>query len=168
MSKKLKISDNRRYLCDTDGKPFFYLGDTAWELFHRLTREESTIYLRDRAAKGFTVIQAVVLAELEGVTTPNAQGDLPLLGGDVRQPNPDYFAHVDAVVEEAASLGLFIGMLPTWGCYWKSGERNPPLFTAENAHAYGKWLGERYRGKPVIGSWEEIGSPTTTSLRYSP
>ena len=150
MSKKLKISDNRRYLCDTDGKPFFYLGDTAWELFHRLTREESTIYLRDRAAKGFTVIQAVVLAELEGVTTPNAQGDLPLLGGDVRQPNPDYFAHVDAVVEEAASLGLFIGMLPTWGCYWKSGERNPPLFTAENAHAYGKWLGERYRGKPVI------------------
>lgn len=23
-----------------DGRPFFYLADTAWELFHRLTREE--------------------------------------------------------------------------------------------------------------------------------
>jgi hypothetical protein len=33
------------------------LGDTAWELFHRLTREEADLYLKDRAAKGFTVIQ---------------------------------------------------------------------------------------------------------------
>jgi hypothetical protein len=55
-----------------DGRPFFWLGDTAWELFHRLNREEATRYLEDRASKGFTVIQAVALAELDGLNTPNA------------------------------------------------------------------------------------------------
>ena len=55
-----------RYLQYADGRPFFYLGDTAWELFHRTTREEARLYLEDRARKGFTVIQAVCLAERDG------------------------------------------------------------------------------------------------------
>ena len=31
----LRISDNGRFLVHEDSRPFFYLGDTAWELFHR-------------------------------------------------------------------------------------------------------------------------------------
>src|ERR687894_371368 len=62
----LKVSENGRFLVHEDGSPFFYLGDTAWELFHRLDREEADRYLADRAGKRFTVIQAVALAELEG------------------------------------------------------------------------------------------------------
>src|SRR5438093_1563944 len=68
---RLKVSENKRFLVREDGSPFFYLGDTAWELFHRLRREEAERYLKDRAAKGFTVIQAVVLAELDGLHDPN-------------------------------------------------------------------------------------------------
>ena len=71
----LQVSANRRFLIHDDGTPFFYLGDTAWELFHRLTLDEADYYLRDRAAKGFTVIQAVVLAEMDGLHTPNMNGD---------------------------------------------------------------------------------------------
>jgi hypothetical protein len=67
----LRLSPNRRFIVRADGAPFFYLGDTAWELFHRLTMAEAELYLRDRAAKGFTVIQAVALAELDGLRTPN-------------------------------------------------------------------------------------------------
>ncbi len=52
----MRISANQRFLVHDDGTPFFYLGDTAWELFHRLTLAEAEQYLRDRAAKGFTVI----------------------------------------------------------------------------------------------------------------
>lgn len=37
---QLRVSDNHRFLVTADGKPFFYLGDTAWELFHRLNRED--------------------------------------------------------------------------------------------------------------------------------
>ena len=56
--QRLHVSDNRRYLAYEDGRPFFYLGDTAWELFHRLDREEADTYLQDRAAKRYTVIHA--------------------------------------------------------------------------------------------------------------
>src|SRR3954471_22033173 len=69
---RLKVSENRRFLVKEDGSPLFYLGDTAWELFHRLDRPEAARYLEGRADKGFPVIQAVVLAELDRLHTPNA------------------------------------------------------------------------------------------------
>ena len=49
----LRVSDNKRFLVYQDGTPFFYLGDTAWELFHRLNREEAERYLKNRASQGF-------------------------------------------------------------------------------------------------------------------
>lgn len=58
---RLRVSDNHRFLVTEEGKPFFYLADTAWELFHRLKREEAEKYLADRAEKGFNVIQALGL-----------------------------------------------------------------------------------------------------------
>src|SRR5690606_24976609 len=114
-NSRLKVSSNKRFLVRADGQPFFYLGDTAWELFHRLNREEADRYLQNRAEKGFTVIQAVVLAELDGLKTPNPYGDLPFHDNDPSRPNEAYFQHVDYIVDKAASLGLYIGMLPTWG-----------------------------------------------------
>jgi hypothetical protein len=145
------VSANQRYLEYQDGRPFLYLGDTAWELFHRLTRDEADLYLVNRARKGFKVIQAVVLAELGGVDVPNALGDLPLVGKNPRQPNEPYFRHVDYIVGKAESLGLFIGMLPTWGSYWKSaGRKEPPLFDAGSAREFGHFLGKRYRDRAII------------------
>src|SRR5688500_12421184 len=76
---QLKLSKNKRFLVTADGKPFFYLGDTAWELFHRLNREQADRYLEDRAKKNFTVIQAVALAELNGLKDPNPYGHKPLV-----------------------------------------------------------------------------------------
>ena len=34
----LKVSPNHRFLVRADGTPFFWLADTAWELFHRTTQ----------------------------------------------------------------------------------------------------------------------------------
>ena len=36
---ELKVHPEGRYLMTGKGEPFFWLGDTAWELFHRLDRE---------------------------------------------------------------------------------------------------------------------------------
>ena len=112
-AERLQVSENGRFLATESGRPFFYLGDTAWELFHRLDREEADHYLRNRAEKGFTVIQAVVLPQL-GLDVPNALGDLALNDLDPEKPNEAYFRHVDWIVERAEELGLRIGMLPTW------------------------------------------------------
>src|SRR4030042_1042358 len=50
---RLKVSENKRFIVHEDGTPFFYLGDTAWELFHRLGREEAEKYLEIRRKQGF-------------------------------------------------------------------------------------------------------------------
>src|SRR3954447_13783215 len=143
---RLKVSDNKRFLVTADGKPFFYLGDTAWELFHRLAREEAEAYLKNRAPKGFTHIPAVILAEEDGLHAPNANGDVPLIGDDPAKPNEKYFEHVDFIVKRAGELGLYIGMLPTWGDKWNLGKRTgPEIFTPENAGSYARWLAMRYK-----------------------
>ncbi|MEZ4992821.1 MAG: glycoside hydrolase family 140 protein [Saprospiraceae bacterium] len=148
--QNLRVSSNGRYLQFADGSPFFYLGDTAWELFHRLNEQEADQYLENRAEKGFTVIQAVVLSQLNGLDEPNAKGDLPLLDKDPYQPNEAYFRHVDYIVNKAASLGLTIGMLPTWGSYWSSLNPDEVIFTPENANSFGEYLGKRYKDQPII------------------
>ena len=111
IGQSLRISENGRFIKKSNGTPFFYLGDTAWELFHRLDMQEAEYYLKNRADKGFTVIQAVILSELNGISVPNANGDLPLFNKDPKRPNEAYFKHVDAIVEKASSLGLVMGCL---------------------------------------------------------
>ena len=154
---RLQVSDNHRFLQQEDGTPFFWLGDTAWEIFHRLDREDAVRYLDCRAAQGFTVIQAVALAEFAGLDEPNAYGHRPLAGNDPARPDVkdgpanDYWDHVDFIVEQANVRGLYVGFLPTWGDKWnKKWGQGPEIFTPENARVYGAWLGRRYRDAGVI------------------
>jgi hypothetical protein len=151
MPAMLKVSDNRRFLVHVDGRPFFYLADTAWELFHRPGRADALAYLRNRAAKGFTVIQAVALAEEDGLNTPNANGDRPLIDNDPAKPNEPYWQHVDWVIDQAAALGMYTALLPTWGDKWNGKWGIGPLiFNPQNAFAYGQWIGRRYADRPII------------------
>ena len=148
---RLIVSENKRFLVHEDRTPFFYLGDTGWELFHRLNKTDTEKYLENRRAKGFTVIQAVVLAELDGLNTPNAEGNRPLIDNDPLKPNEAYFAHVDWVIKKAGEKGMYIGLLPTWGdkvdTKWGKG---PVIFNKDNAFRYGQWIGNRYRDYPNI------------------
>jgi hypothetical protein len=147
---RLKVSDDKHFIVKEDGSPFFYLGDTAWELFHRLNRDEAERYLKNRADKQFTVIQAVILAELDGLNDPNPYGQKALNTNDPTKPNEDYFKHVDFIVNKAEELGLFIGMLPTWGSNWNKPPGQGGIFTTQNAGPYGEFLGKRYKDKPII------------------
>ncbi|MDO5523063.1 MAG: DUF4038 domain-containing protein, partial [Bacteroidia bacterium] len=153
---------NTYLITKKDGKPFFWLGDTAWELFHRLNREEAIHYLNTRQKQQFNVIMAVALAELDGLRQPNLYGDVPFKNLETREwavtpgnnPNNadeyDYWDHVDFVIEEAAKRNMYIGLLPTWGdkvAYnWGEG---PMIFNnnPDGAYAYAKKLAERYKGR---------------------
>ena len=164
MAQSLRVSDTHRYLVKDDGKPFLWLGDTAWELFHRLDREEASYYLEKRAEQGFSVIQSVVLAEIDGVRTPNPYGDLPLIDESPNTPNEAYFKHVDFIVDKANDLGLYVGMLPTWGdkLYSLYPGEGPIIFTPENAEVFGEFLGKRYKDKQII--WILGGDRTVATL----
>lgn len=146
-----KISPNGHFLRRADETPFFYLADTAWELFHRCSRDEAETYLQKRAAQGFTVIQAVVLAELDGLNFPNAQGHVPLQNNDPTRPIEAYFEDVDFVVRRANQLGLTIALLPTWGDKWnRAWGVGPEVFTPQNARQFGSFLAKRCRDDAII------------------
>ncbi|KAL7418636.1 hypothetical protein Q5752_007094 [Cryptotrichosporon argae] len=141
--------------------PFFYLGDTAWELFHRLDEGEAERYLRNRQAKGFNVIMVVLLAEHGGLDFPNRAGAWPFFPSanstdskyepDLLRPNPVYFAFVDRVVRLASTLGMTIALTPTWGRYVNGGYYGGPiLFDTDSAYAYARFVGERYPFHPFI------------------
>ncbi len=143
-----------RFLAWEDGTPFFWLGDTAWEIFHRLNRDEMKHYFSVRARQGFTVVQGVALAEMEGLTVSNAYGRLPLhfTDGLPDPARPDtegeysYWAHVDYAVETAAEYGIFVALLPTWGDkFHRIWGKGPEIFNEENAYLYGKWIAGRYK-----------------------
>ena len=103
--QKLRVSPNGRFLIYEDGSPFYWFGDTAWELFHRSTRENAELYLNRRKSQRFSLIQAVVLAEENGIRAPNAYGHLPVIDEDPTQPNEEYFRRVDWIIQKANSLG---------------------------------------------------------------
>lgn len=150
----VRVNPGGHYLETTDGKPFFWLGDTAWALIHATTRDECSYYLRTRADQGYNVIQAVVLAEFNGVGKPSALGEHPFVNGDLAKPNDRYFDRVVEIVDEAAAHGLYVALLPAWGdkltAPWGDG---PRIFTLENlpaARAYAHYLGGKLKGRTNV------------------
>lgn len=149
---RVVVHPGNRFLMYEDGTPFFWLGDTAWQMFHRHTRESARTYLQDRAMKGFNVIQAVCLAEHGGLSSPNAMGEMAFVDENYTIPNDKYFDHIEYMVDVADSLGVMIGMLPTWGdkvnLKWGAG---PVIFdTEEKAENYGRYMGKRFGGKKNV------------------
>jgi hypothetical protein len=151
---RLTVSSNGRFLQYDNGQPFFWLGDTGWLLFTKLNREEAKIYLDDRHKKGFNVIQVMILHSIPAI---NFYGDSALVHKNPAQPkitirnNPDsekeydYWDHIDFIVDQAATKGIYMAMVPVWGSIVKEG-----YFTVEKAHQYAAWLAERYKGKSNI------------------
>ncbi len=144
----LKVSENGHYLTFADGTPFFWLGDTGWLLFNRLNDEETGVYLKNRAGKGFNVIQCVLAIGIEeGDHAKEEEGKMPFIDRDPYKPDKLFFKHVDRVIEKADELGLYLGILPMWGSYVADTCNH---IDENSAFYYGKYLGKRYRNKTNI------------------
>ncbi|SOE21141.1 Putative collagen-binding domain of a collagenase [Spirosomataceae bacterium TFI 002] len=121
---KLKVSDNSRFLQHENGKPFFWMGDTAWLLFQRLNREEAAKYFQDRKEKGFNVVQCIFY---QSYNDYNAYNDTAYAHKDLTKPahtpgkNPenseeyDFWDHADYITQVAAENGIYLAIAPTWG-----------------------------------------------------
>jgi hypothetical protein len=156
---KLVVSkSNPHYIQYEDGAPFFWLGDTGWEMLRRLSRQEMEIYLENRKTKGFNVIQTVIISEFIHMDNPvnyygdslfvNKNPELPLTteGSDPKDLKKyDFWDHVDYAIKIAESKGLYLALLPSWG-EWVTPRTDKPLFdTKEQSYQYGWFLGNRYR-----------------------
>ncbi len=151
----LKISDNKRFIVTENGDPFFWLGDTGWLLFTKLTREETEKYLEDRHQKGFNVIQVMVLHSIKDEV--NVYGDTALIDNSIDQPlvtdgdsfddtlEYDFWDHVDYVVDLAGKKGLYMALVPVWGSNVRAG-----LVEREQAKKYAAWIAERYHDRKNV------------------
>jgi Protein of unknown function (DUF4038) len=151
----LTIAENKQSFQLDGNKPFFWLGDTAWEIIHRLNREEIKQYFEARSKQGFNVIQIMILTEFNGLTQKNRHGDLPLHNFDPTRlditpgnnPNDsvayDYWDHLEFVIEEAAKHQMFMALIPTWGDKVAQTKGiGPKIFNEQNAKIY--YLVERW------------------------
>ena len=166
---RLKVSHDGRYLQYEDGTPFFWLGDTGWQMFTRLTLEEMKVYLDNRASKGFNVIQATVLSE-DVLKRTNRYGAMPFHDLNPLKPDENYFAIVDSAIRFALDRNMFMALVATWGD--KVGKLHADgsvVFDSANAYNYGKWLGNRYKNFSNI-IWIMGGDtpPKTDTSDYIP
>jgi hypothetical protein len=111
----IRISANRTHLAHTDGTPFFFLADTAWNGPLLSTDADWNTYLDDRAAKGFTAIQFIThapwtaaSANLEGQTayTTGRRGAVVI--------NPEFFDRIDHRIEAINARGLLAVPVLAW------------------------------------------------------
>lgn len=138
---QFRVSANHHYILK-DGKPFFWMGDTAWVLFARLTKEEADTYLKTRSEQGFTVIQAVA-SGLHSTLAANVYGEKPFINDDPSTPNDKYFQLVDYVIDKAEEYHLNIALFPTWAS-------GPQKYNEKNAAEYGAWIGNRYKNRTNV------------------
>jgi len=144
---RLRVSENGHFFVKESGAPFFYLGDTAWCVFTRPTHEEVDQYLKDRASKGFTAIQGVLLI-WDGLTRPNPLGQMLLADKNPAKINEAFLDNVDYIVDKAESLGMYTLILPIWSKGMLGGQRS--VFDEATGYNYCKLIAARYRNKPVI------------------
>jgi hypothetical protein len=153
LARPIRVSPDHHFLSQSDGRPFFWLGDTAIDLFVNLTREEVETYLQDRASKGFTMIWVVAMGSGFGgdINPPNRYGQHPFLNSDPTRPNAPYWDHVDWCIARAGHYGLRVALSPTSASVTISGRSEDRLFDAAKANTYGRWLASRFRGRGI--SW---------------
>jgi hypothetical protein len=151
IGQRYQIAPNQRYITK-EGKPFLWLGDTAWELFHRCNLSEAREYLLRRKEQGFSVIQAVVIPEFDGMRIPNASNELPFYNEDLTKPNEAYFKHIDEVIKIGEEYQLTMAILPTWGdkLYKETWGKGPEVLNTNNSYTYGLWLANRLKNNPNI------------------
>ncbi len=143
----IKVSPNGRYFVKADGTPFFWLGDTAWGIFNHPTPEEVDLYLDDRAAKGFTVIQGVI-ALWDYNSRRNSDGQLPFNNRDFGQINEDFYKNVGAVLDKVEKHGMYMAILPFWNKNFPQALRSEE--NQQKLKAYHAFLTKRYAKRNVF------------------
>ena len=159
-----------QYLVHENGKPFFWLGNTAWLMPERLNRDEVEFFLTRESEEGYNVEQIQVLdsnyptfnvygqqafddsfdmekfAGAGGVNGKSVNGKTvngKTVSGKSTNSIYTYWDHLDYIVSMAERQGIYIAM----DCIWGGQEKR---LTPEKAAKYGRFLGERYKNSPNI------------------
>ena len=162
----LNISENGHYFLDRNGNPFFWQGDTEWELFRYLTARDAGALLTERRKQGFNVIQVMITGVFPewGIMTgmDSWKGIKAWKNDDPLTPDENYFRRVDSIISIAEKLDIILVI----GVY-HSRDNDAGRITALNAKQWAIWLARRYKdSKNIIYSmYPHAESSSATVIR---
>jgi hypothetical protein len=117
----LRQSKNRKYLEHLDGSPFLWLGDTWWMALTKRLKwpEDFQEMIRDRVAKGFSVIQIVagLYPDMDPFDERGANNAGFPWDRNFQSINPDYFNEADHKLIALAEAGLVPCIVGCWGFF---------------------------------------------------
>lgn len=151
-----RVAPGGRHLMHTDGTPWFYLSDTAWEIVWKARMEEFRVYLADRRAKGFNGVQMCAIShQLNGPRgMMNQKGELTFLDTTLLLPDPAYFRTLDTMVTMMNDSGMMAVISPIWAWFAAPHHDDPRFsarfFNADEAEAFATYIGARYAGHNVM------------------
>lgn len=102
----LKIGRNKRYLVYNNGKPFFWLGGTAWVAPLKASLEDWETYIDDRVDKDFSVVQISPASGWGG--SVDVKGNPVFLSKGLNKWNPAYWNEFDKKVQYANEKGIVV------------------------------------------------------------
>lgn len=164
----LKVAPNARHLTSGNGEPFFWLGDTAWEIVWKSRLEQAKQYIADRKKKKFSVIQIVPMTHqffYEGTGPVNRYGQPYFLEKNYGKPNPRYFDYLDSLVQVINDSGMVAAIVPLWAYY---NELHPTQYNfqslnREQSLIIARYIGARYAGSHCV--WIVGGDNRYTTLQ---
>jgi len=112
----IRVSADHYSLAHADGTPFFWLADTAWNGPLKADARSWGLFLRDRAAKGFTAIQFVSTQWL--AAGANADLRVAFLGTETIWIDPVFFHWMDKRIDAMNDLGLVAVPVLAWAAHW--------------------------------------------------
>ena len=108
------LSQDRRYFVHADGRPFFWLADTAWNCVLHAQEQDWRNYLQCRRQQGFSAVQFVCTqwramdCDATGQTGFNYEQPIRL--------NPAFFQRLDAKTAAINEYGLLASPVILWTC----------------------------------------------------
>ncbi|MBP3961516.1 DUF4038 domain-containing protein [Paenibacillus lignilyticus] len=162
----LQIAADQRSFQDGEGKPVFWLGDTAWACPGRATWEEWVDYVDIRSTQGFNVIQLNSLPQhdafqpiFRGERRPFAllndeSADGRIFNWDYDAIQDVYFDRLKKMIAYANDKGMVIALIVLWFEHVPNSRLDVipvhPGMTVQQAIRYGSYLIEKLEELNIV------------------
>jgi hypothetical protein len=143
----LRVSNDRHYLTFADSTPFFWLGDTAWNGPMKAGAKSWDMYLKDRVAKGFNVIQYVTTQWR--AATGNADGRGAWYGREKIEIDPAFFQWMDERLEAMNEHGIIGAPILIWA-HERTAQFNPGSLPDDQIVLLAKYMVARWGAYHVV------------------
>jgi hypothetical protein len=180
----VQVAPDGRYLMHQDGTPFFFLSDTAWNGALLSTREDWSLYTKERTRQKFTAVQWVA-TQWRAAPTGDLNKQLAYTGPVNRLAiNPAFFQRLDEKVEALTQAGLLSVPVMLWAI---NGGANPTInpgvsLPEDQAVLLARYMVARWGANPVVWilagdsdyrgdkaeRWRKIGRAVFDGIPHAP